>query len=83
MQLLLAFLGVLLGAPRAPALTFEASEESELGTASHWEMGWVGTGGRRWQWAKHPETPCGVRCLERGLTLRVEGPWAGGEHTRV
>lgn len=41
MQLLLALLGVLLSAPWAPALSFEASEEMELGMTSE-----VGKGGR-------------------------------------
>lgn len=41
MQLLLALLGVLLRAPWAPALSFEASEEMELGMTSK-----VGEGGR-------------------------------------
>lgn len=41
MQLLLALLGVLLRARWAPALSFEASEEMELGMTSK-----VGEGGR-------------------------------------
>lgn len=41
MRLLLALLGVLLGAPRAPSLSLEASEEMELGMASK-----EGKGGR-------------------------------------
>lgn len=41
MRLLLALLGVLLGAPGAPSLSLEASEEMELGMASK-----EGKGGR-------------------------------------
>lgn len=44
MQLLLVLLGVLLGAPGSPALSFEASEETELGMAS--EKGEGGQGGK-------------------------------------
>lgn len=46
MRLLLVLLGVLLGAPGAPALSFEASEETELGMASKkGEGGWGGKSG--------------------------------------
>lgn len=44
MQLPLAVLGLLLSAPWAPALSFEASEEMELGMTS--EVGKGGRGGK-------------------------------------
>lgn len=46
MQLLLALLGVLLAVPGAPALSLEASEETELGMAS--KTGEGGRGGKEW-----------------------------------
>lgn len=71
MQLLLVLLGVLLRAPWAPALSFETSEEMELGMTS--KVGEGGRGGKSWH--------------QKGLSKAGEDPGpgpgevaAGGNH---